>query len=294
MYSPQTLGFIYGLSSYILWGTFPLFFYTLRHVEPTQVLTHRVIWSCVLVTGIVLLLGRHKMVLNVFRSRSTLILLLFSSLLIAINWLVFIWAVGQGRVLESSLGYFLTPLVSVLLARLFLKEQLDSYRWIACGLALIGVVWQVVNIGSLPWISLTLAGSFGLYGLVRKQVPVDSLTGLSVETALLLPIALIYWLYLAAQQQSQFTSTDLPTLLLLIASGALTALPLLLFAAGAKKLSLTAIGFMMYINPTMQFLIAIFLFHEAFSTAKLIGFIWIWAGLSVFTWGAIRQHHHAK
>ncbi len=289
MPNPQYLGLIYGLSAYIIWGTFPLFFHLLKGIEPLQVLTQRVIWSFLFVAIIMLVMRRWPAARATFRSRTVLASLLLSSLMIATNWLLFIWGVSEGRVLECSLGYFLTPLVSVLLARVFLQEQLDRFRLAACLLAVIGVLWQVVSLGTLPWLSLALAASFGLYGLVRKQMPVDSLTGLSVETGLLLPLALAYWLYLESQGSSQFMAGHLQTDLLLMASGVVTALPLLLFAAGTKKLTLSAIGFMMYINPTMQFFTAVYLFKEPFSSQQLIGFIFIWAALTVFSIGALRQ-----
>ncbi len=292
MINPNYLGFIYGLSAYLIWGIFPLYFHWLRHVEPIQILMHRVIWSFVFVSLLLIMLHKSKVLCKAVRSASILRSMLLSSVLIAANWLIFIWSVGQGRVLETSLGYFLTPLLSVVLAHLILKEKLDKYRLAACGLAVIGVVWVMVSLGSLPWISLTLAISFALYGLVRKRADIDSLSGLTLETALLLPFALLYWLWLSWQGESQFLQQGGSTTLLLLFSGIATAMTLLLFAAGAKKLSLTTIGFMMYINPTMQFLTAVFILHEPFSNEKLIGFLWIWAALTVFTWGAVRQRGH--
>jgi len=197
--------------------------------------------------------------------------------------------VAQGRVLESSLGYFLTPLVSVFLARVFLKEQLNFSRKLAIVLACIGILWLIIRLGYLPWISLSLALSFGLYGLARKQLPVDTLTGLSIETGIMLPIALSYWAYLLWQQDSLFYIAGSDLTLLLMVSGVVTALPLLLFASAAKKLSLSAIGFMMYINPTLQFLIAVFILKESFDNNQLIGFIFIWCALLVFTFGSLKK-----
>jgi chloramphenicol-sensitive protein RarD len=192
---------------------------------------------------------------------------------------------------ESSLGYFITPLVSVLLARIFLKESLDFYRLTAVILALMGVLWLILQLGLIPWVSLSLAASFGFYGLVRKTVPVDSLTGLWIETGILLPFALIWWIWLETQGQSQLLSEGLQTTSLLIFLGALTAIPLLLFASAAKRLSLTTVGFMMYINPTMQFLTAIYWLKEPFSQQQLIAFLFIWVALVVFSIGAIRQQN---
>lgn len=294
MANQQHLGLLYGLSAYFIWGLFPWYFHFLTHVEPLQVLMQRIIWSFLLVASISLLLVRGQAVWAALRSAAVIRGLLLSSLLIAANWLIFIWAVGQGRVIESSLGYFLTPLVSVLLAGLFLHEKLDAYRITACVLAVLGVLWLVVHLGSLPWVSLSLAASFGLYGLVRKQVTVDSLTGLLVETGLLLPLAISYWLWLETQGTSQFLSAGSHTTFLLVFSGAVTAVPLLLFASGAKRLSLTAIGFMMYVNPTMQFFTAIYLLDEPFTRDQLVAFAFIWVALAIFSLGAIQQQKQRK
>lgn len=291
MLAPQQLGLVYGLSAYTIWGLFPWYFHFLSHVNPWQVLTQRIIWSFLLVSVMALFIRHWSLIKTAITQRNILLGLLLSSLLIAANWLIFIWAVGQGRVLESSLGYFITPLVSVVLARVFLKESLDIYRLSACLLAIMGVLWLVIQLGVLPWISLSLALSFGFYGLVRKKVPVDSLTGLWVETGILLPFALTWWLWLEWQGQSQLFTENLQTTFLLIFSGALTAAPLLLFASAANRLSLTAVGFMMYINPTMQFLTAVYLLKEQFNHQQLIAFIFIWIALVVFSIGAVRQQN---
>ncbi len=289
--SEQKQGLVYGLTAYTIWGLFPWYFHLLIQVDPWQVLTQRIIWSFLFVSVIVLLL-RHWTPIKAALTQSKILLgLCLSSLLIAANWLIFIWAVGQDRVVESSLGYFITPLVSVLLARIFLKESLDFYRLTAVILALMGVLWLILQLGLIPWVSLSLAASFGFYGLVRKTVPVDSLTGLWIETGILLPFALIWWIWLETQGQSQLLSEGLQTTSLLIFLGALTAIPLLLFASAAKRLSLTTVGFMMYINPTMQFLTAIYWLKEPFSQQQLIAFLFIWVALVVFSIGAIRQQN---
>lgn len=289
--SEQKQGLVYGLTAYTIWGLFPWYFHLLIQVDPWQVLTQRIIWSFLFVSVIALLL-RHWTPIKAALTQSKILLgLCLSSLLIAANWLIFIWAVGQDRVVESSLGYFITPLVSVLLARIFLKESLDLYRLTAVILALMGVLWLILQLGLIPWVSLSLAASFGFYGLVRKTVPVDSLTGLWIETGILLPFALIWWIWLETQGQSQLLSEGLQTTSLLIFLGALTAIPLLLFASAAKRLSLTTVGFMMYINPTMQFLTAIYWLKEPFSQQQLIAFLFIWVALVVFSIGAIRQQN---
>lgn len=276
-------GLLYGFLAYAMWGVFPLFFHLLRAVPSTEVLLHRVVWSFLFVSITVLLLGRHQRIVHSLSQRHVVRALLISSLLVSINWLVYIWSVAQGRVVESSLGYFLTPLVSVFLARVFLKEALSKGRQLAIGLATIGILWLIYRMGFLPWISLVLAVSFGLYGLVRKQVKLDTLTALTIETAFMLPLALIYWGYLLDSGASSFDFNHMEITTLLMVSGIVTAAPLLFFASAAKKLSLSALGFMMYINPTLQFLIAIFVLQENFDHNQLIGFSFIWLALIVFS-----------
>lgn len=286
--NPTTQGLLLGLLAYSIWGFFPLFFHLLRSVASIEVLMHRVIWSFVFVILIMVLLQRWDRFVKAIKTPVLIKGLFVSSLLVSFNWLVFIWAVAEGKVVETSLGYFITPLVSVFLARVILKEKLDRWRQWAIVLACLGILWFIIKIGYLPWVSLSLAVSFGLYGLVRKQLDVDTLTGLTIEIVLLLPLALLYWLYLGVQGAGQFTFDFDLTTLLLMASGVLTALPLLLFASAAKKLSLSAIGFMMYINPTLQFLCAIYILGEAFSIDQLIGFCFIWSALLVFTVGSFK------
>jgi len=276
-------GLLYGFLAYAMWGVFPLFFHLLRMVPSTEVLLHRVVWSFLFVSITVLLLGRHQRILHSLSQRLVVRALLISSILVSINWLVYIWSVAQGRVVESSLGYFLTPLVSVFLARVFLKEALSKGRQLAIALATIGILWLIYRMGFLPWISLVLAVSFGLYGLVRKQVKLDTLSALTIETAFMLPLALIYWGYLLNSGASSFDFNHMEITTLLMVSGIVTATPLLFFASAAKKLSLSALGFMMYINPTLQFLIAIFVLQENFDHNQLIGFSFIWLALIVFS-----------
>lgn len=282
---PSTLGFIQGLSAYVLWGFFPLYFHLLRDVPATEVLMHRVIWSFLLVLVAAWLLGRGDRLRRAWSDPALRRGLMVSALLISINWLVFIWAVAQNRVVETSLGYFITPLVSVFLARVFLGERLNRWRQAAILLATLGLVWLIWRIGELPWVALLLALSFGLYGLARKQIAVDTLTGLTIETGLLLPFALVWalWFYGGGVD----TARPLSLWLLLAASGAVTALPLLLFAAGARRMSLSALGFLMYVNPTLQFLGALFILEEPFSRVQLIGFLFIWTALLLFSFGSL-------
>lgn len=290
-FTSSTLGLIYGFAAYLMWGIFPLFFHSINYVPALEILSHRIIWSFAFVSCILLLLpGSWLKLRQALKVPGLWKSLLMSALLISTNWLVFIYAVVQGNVLASSLGYFITPLVSVVLAAVFMAEKLTSYRLAACLLAAVGVAWQIISMGELPWISLLLALSFGLYGLVRKQLRTDTLSGLLLETAILTPAALIFLLYLNQTQQGFFGRESMDINLLLMLSGVITALPLLAFAAAAKRLQLSTVGFMMYINPSMQFITAIFILDEPFSSSMLVSFSFIWAALSVFTLGSWRQH----
>ncbi|RAU18316.1 EamA family transporter RarD [Nitrincola tibetensis] len=279
-------GFWLALAAYVIWGCFPLYFNLLKEIPAIEVLSNRVIWSLVATMTIVLVMGRFQSFWQLFQQRAMMPWLILSSLLIGANWLIYIWAVGQGRVLEASLGYYMTPLVSLFLARVLLKEKLHPLQAIAGGIAAIAVAWELYSLGSLPWIPLTLALSFGFYGLVRKHFPVDSLNGLTVETLWLFPLALLWmgWQFVQVDVDLAF-GEDLTTSLLLFASGILTAIPLLLFAAAAKRLDLSIVGFIMYINPTLQFLIAVLILQEDYPPQRLVTFGLVWAALLVFMLG---------
>ena len=265
---------------------FPLFFKQVTDLPELEVLAHRVIWACVF-TGVVLTLMRSwKTTVTHLKNLRVWAALTFSALLIAVNWGVFIYAVGEGQVLASSLGYFLTPLVNVLLGTLVLGEKQDKFRKFALVLATVGVLWQIIALGELPWISLVLASTFGVYGLVRKQAPVDTLSGLLIETLVLCPIAFAYWYWLLDTGQDHFMESTFDAGRL-VAMGILTSVPLLAFAAAAQRLSLTVVGFLTYMAPTCHFLLAVFLYNEPFGTHQLISFALIWAALVVFSGGAL-------
>lgn len=280
------IGIACGLLAYGIWGFFPLFFHQLAHVSPMDVLSNRAVWACVFV-GLLLTLRRqwHK-VAEVFRNWRQLLMLTVAALLIGSNWLVFLWAVANRQVVASSLGYFLTPLVNILLGLVVLKERLNRLEWLSVLLALAAVTNEIIAIGGLPWVSLFLAGTFGTYGLVRKQLPVDAVSGLWLETLVMLPVCALYAFWQAGNGHAVFTGHDLSTSWLLIAAGALTALPLLAFAAAAQRLDLATIGMLMYINPTLQFVTAIWLFGEPMRAEQLLSFGLIWLGLLVYSWSA--------
>lgn len=282
-------GLTYALAAYGMWGLFPLFFKQVTDLPALEVLGHRVIWACAFTALILTLSGKWHAARAHLKSPRIWGLLSVSALLIAMNWGVFIYAVGNHQVLASSLGYFLTPLISIMLGIMLLKEPVDRFRAVALLLTIVGVAWQVISAGALPWISLILAFSFGLYGLVRKQTPVDTLSGLLIETLVLVPIALMYWTWMVTTGSDNFFNGAYDSARL-IAMGIITSLPLIAFAAAARRLSLTVIGFMTYLAPTGHFLLAVFVFDEPFSHHQLISFGLIWSALLVFSAGSVSNH----
>ncbi|MFN3725031.1 MAG: EamA family transporter RarD [Allosphingosinicella sp.] len=282
-------GLIYGLSAYLLWGVLPLYFKALAHVSPGEILAHRIIWSLVFLAVLVTLWRRWVSVKTALASRRVFLTLVASAVLIAVNWLVYIMAVVSGHVLEGSLGYYLNPLVNILLGVALLGERLSKAQIFATCLAAAGVAVLAVGAASGLWISLTLAASFAIYGYLRKIVAVDALEGLSIETAMLAPIALGWILYLDATGQGGLGSWSWATTLLLIAGGAITAIPLLLFTAAARRLPLSTMGFLQYIAPSLQFLMAVVLFGEALTTAHIICFGAIWTALGIVTVDGCRR-----
>jgi len=279
----QLAGIGLGLLAYGIWGFFPLFFRQLSHISPMDVLSNRAVWACVFVGLLLTLRGSWSKVLAVFRTPRQFAMLALAALLVGSNWLMFLWAVAHEQVVASSLGYFLTPLVNVLLGLIVLKEKLNRLEWISVGLAVAGLANEVISLGSLPWVSLFLAASFGTYGLVRKQVPVDALSGLWLETLAMLPVCAIYALWMAQSGHMVFAAEDMSTAAWLVGAGIITALPLMAFAAATQRLDLATVGMLMYINPTMQFATAIWIFGEPLQTARLVSFGLIWLGLGFFS-----------
>ncbi len=282
----RRVGLACALSAYLAWALFPVYFKALGAVGPLQILAHRVVWSMAFLVGLVTVQRRW----GAFRGALTLRRLapyLASTALISVNWGVFIWAVHAGRVLESSLGYFITPLVNVLLGFALLGERLRRAQWLAVFLAALGVVALVARLGALPWISLLLAASFGLYGLVRKRAAIDPVVGLLVETALLAPLAAGYLVILGVRGAGAFGG-DARTSALLVGVGILTAVPLILFAVGVRSLRLATMGLLQYVTPTGQFALAVALYREPFTAAHAVAFGLIWASLALYTADALR------
>lgn len=276
-------GMLYAIAAYAMWGLFPLYWKALQHVPALEILSHRMTWSLLFVLILLLLRGRWAWLKTAVSQPKTLLLFTASAVLLSVNWFVYIWGVNAGFIVETSLGYFINPLVSVLMGVFFLGERLRTGQWLAIGLAALGVIYLAVRYGALPWIALTLAASFALYGLIRKTAPLGSLEGLSLETALMFVPALGYLIYLEVTGTAAFGHVDGVTTLLLAFAGVATAVPLLLFAAGARLIKLATIGILQYIAPTLQFLIGVLVYHEPFTADRLVGFSLIWLALLVYS-----------
>ena len=278
-----------GLGAYGLWGVLPLYFKALVHVPSTEIVAHRILWSLVFLGVLVSVSRRWSTIRTAVTTPRLMLTLTASALLIAINWLIYIWAVISGHVLEGSLGYYLNPLINVLLGVVLLKERLSLAQKLAVALAGAGVAVLAVGAGSGIWISLSLAVSFGIYGFLRKVAPVDSLEGLSIETAILAPVALGWVLWLQNSGEGGWGNWGWGTDVLLIVAGAVTAVPLLLFAAAAKRLPYSTLGFLQYVAPTIQFALAVLLFGERLTLAHIICFGAIWTALAIFAGDGLRM-----
>jgi chloramphenicol-sensitive protein RarD len=282
------LGLTYGLAAYIWWGFTVIYFKAVSHVTPLEILAHRIVWSLVLLGVWMGFKARWREFSCVLRHRRSLSTLLLTTVLVACNWLVFIWAITHDRVVEASLGYYINPLVNVLLGFVFLRERLRRWQWVSVALAFTGVCYLTASLGALPWIALFLAFSFAFYGLLRKTAPVDSMLGLTVETLLLLPLALGYLAVLAGQGSITFLTHSRSTDLLLLCAGAITALPLLWFAHAARRLKLATIGFLQYIAPSLQLLIGVVIYQEAFTAQHGIAFAFVWTALALYSFDSVR------
>ena len=276
-------GMLYAIATYSMWGLFPLYWKLLQHVPALEILSHRMMWSLLFVLLLLIVRRRWAWLKTAVHTPRTILLFVASAALLSTNWFVYIWGVNAGHIVETSLGYFINPLVSVLMGVIFLDERLRRWQWLAITLAAAGVIYLTVRYGALPWISLTLAGSFALYGLIRKTAPLGSLEGLSLETALMFFPALGYLIYLEATGTAAFGHVNGLTTLLLEFAGVATAVPLLFFAAGARLIKLATIGILQYIAPTLQFLIGVFIYHESFTMDRLVGFSLIWLALVIYS-----------
>lgn len=286
-------GVFYGLSAYTLWGVLPIYWKSLGGIGALEILASRIIWSVVFVGFLLKLTGRWEAFLletrEIIGDRKKATAVFAAGVTVMLNWGIFIWAVGAGHIIETSLGYYINPLVSVLLGVYFLKEKLDNWVRVAVLFAVIGVGSMIWKAGVFPWISISLAFSFGFYGLIKKTLAVETMTGIILETIVVSPLALAYVFYLASRGQASWQHSDGLTLLLLAGAGIVTATPLLLFTAGAKLLPLTIVGFLQYLTPTLTLLLGVFLYGEAFTASHLLSFAWIWLGLGIFSLSQLRR-----
>lgn len=277
-------GILYGLSAYVLWGMFPLFFKQLQAASAIEVVLHRMVWSLVFVLIVLAVLRRWNWLGDVRRSPALLGKFAVSALLLAGNWLSYVWAVNNGHVLDASLGYFILPLINVALGFVFLHERPRKAQWVAFALAATGVLWMAVQSGHVPWLALLIAMTFGFYGLMRKTATLGALEGMSLETMLLAPLAVVALLWAGPSGPgSQWPAHDAHTWLFFLLSGPVTAIPLLLFAAGARRVPLSTMGFLQYITPSILALMGVFLYGETFAGPRAVGFVFIWVALLLYT-----------
>lgn len=275
-------GILYGIGAYVLWGFFPIYWKLLHDVPALQVIGHRIAWSFVLLLAYVALSGQWKTFRVSAMNWRTIGIYSIAGVLLSINWLIYVWGVNAGFIVETSLGYFINPLLSVLLGVIFLRERLRPMQWVPVGIAAIGVAYLTFVYGRLPWIALSLAFSFGFYGFVKKLSPLGSLHGLTLETGIVFPVAVIYLAIIGFNGTGSFLNNGTSVDLFLIGAGVVTTIPLLMFASAAKQIPLTIVGLLQYIAPTIQFLIGVYIYKEPFDQAHFIGFAIVWLALIIF------------
>ncbi len=285
-------GVLAALGCYFFWGLVPLYWRPLAAVDAHELIAHRLVWSFVFTAPLLWWLGGFREVFAALGTWRSCGLNLASSVLLTVNWLVYVWAVNAGHVIESSLGYFLVPLVNVALGRLVLHEKLRPAQWLAITLAAGGVGLQLVHLGRLPWIALTLAGTFGVYGLLRKRSPLGPLAGLTLETMLLFPLAAGLLAWRAHAGTGALGHAPAVAQGMILCAGVVTSIPLLLFAYGARRLRLTTLGLLQYVAPTVQFTLGLWVYHEAFDRARAQSFAFIWAGLALYTADTLWTQRH--
>ena len=282
-------GLILGALAYVMWGTFPLYWTLLEPGGAVEILAHRIVWSLLTMVVILVLSGRVPQLRALLRERRTVLLLTGAAVVISVNWGGYIWGVNNGRVVETSLGYFINPLVTVLMGVLILGERLRRLQWVAMGIALVAVVVLTLDYGRPPWVALVLAFSFGSYGLAKKQADVGAVESITFETLVLAPVALAYVLWLMASGQSNFGTHGVGHALLFTTTGIITAVPLMLFGAAAIRVSMVSLGLLQYLAPTIQFALGILVFHEEMPASRWIGFGLVWVALAIFTVEALNH-----
>ncbi|QKK28373.1 EamA family transporter RarD [Rhizobium indicum] len=281
-------GFAFALTAYLLWGFLPIYMRAVAHISPAEVIAHRIVWSLPLAGIVLIVLGRTQDIRAALSSPRMLAMAALTASLITVNWGTYVWAIGAGHSLDAALGYFINPLFSIFLGAVFLKEKLQPLQIAAIALAALAVAILALDSGGIPWVALTLAISWGFYALLRKTLPLGPNQGFFLEVLILSGPAVLYILYLEFGGQGHLYRTGLADTTLLLGCGVITAVPLMIYANGAKLLKLSTIGIMQYIAPTMIFLIAVFVFHEPFGTARMIAFPLIWAGLFLYSWSMLK------
>lgn len=281
-------GILLAISAYTMWGIAPIYFKALSQVTPLEILSHRIIWSVLLLAVLIQLSKGWYKVSQVMVSKTKMLYLVCTALLVGINWLIFIWAVNSDHMLDASLGYYINPLLNVVLGMLFLGERLRKLQWFAVALATVGVLIQIVAFGSIPLVALSLATSFGLYGLLRKKVSLDAQSGLFIETLLMLPIAAMYLFFVADTPTSNMSLNPASLNALLVCAGIVTTLPLLCFTGAATRLKLSTLGFFQYIGPSLMFVLAVMIYGEPLTMDKTMTFAFIWTALVIFSVDGIR------
>lgn len=287
-------GYLLAASAFLMWGLAPIYFKQLMHIGALEILLHRVVWSVLFIVVILLAMRNLSKIISVFKQPKLILMLTVTATLLGFNWGLFIWAVNNHHMLDASLGYYINPLLNVLLGMLFLGERLRKWQGVAVGLAFTGVLIQVLSFGSFPVIAFALAGSFAIYGLLRKKLAVESLPGLLIEALLMLPVALLYWYFMAPSISSNLLANDWWTNTLLISAGIVTTLPLLCFIGAAKRIPLSTLGFFQYIGPSLMFMLAVLLYGEVFSSERIVTFACIWSALALFSWDSLRQRRKNK
>ncbi len=282
-------GIFNALGAYFLWGFAPIYFKLLNEIDSGEILMHRIIWSTVFLLILVLTMKKYSLLISIIKQPKVIANLTLSAGFLAVNWFLFIWAVNNDHLLDASLGYYINPLFNVALGMIFFQERLRKNQLIAVVLAALGVLVQLITLGSLPLISLALAGTFGIYGLLRKKLQIDSFIGLLIESLLMLPIALWYWVYYIESSTSNMALNTSSLNVTLIMAGIVTTAPLLCFTAAAKRLTLSTLGFFQYLGPSIMFLLATFYYQETMKPAELITFVFIWTALVVYSFDSLKK-----
>lgn len=294
----QKSGVLWAVFAYLIWGILPVYWKTLQKVSSAEILTSRIVWAFVLTLLLIILMSNGRQLIEdlklLWQSQKNFWSLFFASILISTNWFIYIWAVNHNHLVQTSLGYYMNPLVSVLLGVVFLKERLNGSQKTAFVLALIGVTILTISYGEFPWISFILAITFAVYGLVKKTIELDALRGLTIETFFITPIAIAFYIWLFIKGEAVFLHTDLKTNILLILTGVVTALPLVLFAKGAQRMPLYMVGFLQYIAPTMMLFLGVIIYGETFGKIELLSFAFIWIALILFTVSKVLEIFKAK